>query len=431
MLSISEAFARVCEVAGPLPPVRSGLLNALGLRLAEAVAADRDSPPFDKALMDGYAVRAADVAAGTARLRVTGEVTAGRVWPGMVGAGEAVRTMTGAPVPTGADAIVPVELTRSENGGNEGRFAPRANGDTPTSEFVVVDGCEGWTPGRHVLRRGSSACAGSVVLEMGVRLAPRHLGVLAELGRSDVLVHRRPRIGILATGDELVPVGAVPGSGQIRNSNETMLAAQVARMGGEPVPLGIAKDSRDELSARIAEGLACDVLLLSGGVSAGLLDLVPSCLAEAGVREVFHKVRLKPGQPLWFGVREASDTPASASRCVVFGLPGNPVSSLVCCELFVFAAVARMTGRGNPLPTEISARLEAPFTHRGNRPTYHPARLSRGVEDSTQTPVVETVAWSGSADLCATVGANALAIFEAGDKDYPAGSIVRVIALDD
>ncbi len=202
-------------------------------------------------------------------------------------------------------------------------------------------------------------------------------------------------------------------------------------MGGEPVPLGIAGDSRDDLSAKIAAGLVCDVLLLSGGVSAGLLDLVPSCLAEAGVREAFHKVRLKPGQPLWFGVREADGSRNAETRCVVFGLPGNPVSSLVCCELFVFAAIARMTGRLNPFPMEISARLATPFAHRGNRPTYHPARLARTTGDSTQPHVVETVAWSGSADLCATVGANALAIFDAGDRDYPAGSTVRVIALDD
>lgn len=432
MLSIPEALARVLDATVPLAPVRVPLADALGLCLAESVAADRDSPPFDKSLMDGYAVRAADLNEASVRLRegrlrVVGEVTAGHVWSGNVQAGEAVRVMTGAPVPQGADTVVPVELTRTEPGSPANRFDPRSSGGAELPAEVLVEGGADWPVGRNVLRQGASARAGAVVLEAGVRLAPRHLGILAELGRGEVLVPRRPRVAILATGDELVPVADAPGPGQIRNSNETMLAAQVARMGGIPVPLGIARDSRESLSANIAVGLRCDLLLLSGGVSAGLLDLVPACLAEAGVREVFHKVRLKPGQPLWFGVRGAG---SDHDRCVVFGLPGNPVSSLVCCELFVFAALARMTGRTTPGRPLITARLSTPFAHRGNRPTYHPARLASSAAPA-DVPSVQTVAWHGSADLCATADANALALFEAGDRDYPAGTLVPVLPLDD
>jgi molybdopterin molybdotransferase len=427
MLTIPEALALISDAVSPLAPARLSLADSLGLRLAEPVAADRDSPPFDKSLMDGYALRAADLATGMNQWRVVGEVTAGNVWSGSVHPGEAVRAMTGAPIPDGADTVVPVELTRTGNGPPANRFDPRTASSSDLPATILIDGGTEWPAGRNVLRRGASAREGSLVLEAGVRLAPRHLGVLAELGRGEVLVHRRPRVGILATGDELVPVTDTPGPGQIRNSNETMLAAQVARMGGTPVPLGIARDTRESLSAKIAEGLRCDVLLLSGGVSAGLLDLVPSCLAEAGVHEVFHKVRLKPGQPLWFGVREAT---ADSVRCIVFGLPGNPVSSLVCCELFVFAALALMTGRSRPHRTLLTARLETPFSHRGNRPTYHPARMTTAY-DPSHTPAIRTVAWHGSADLCATVDANALAIFDAGDRDYPAGTVVEVLSLDD
>jgi molybdopterin molybdotransferase len=256
---------------------------------------------------------------------------------------------------------------------------------------------------------------GERVLTTGRRLRPQELGALAELGRHRVAIRPRPRVGVLATGDELVPVSATPGPGQIRNSNETMLVAQLREAGAEPVPLGIARDERDDLREKIARGLECDALLLSGGVSEGQLDLVPGELQAAGVQPVFHKVDVKPGKPVWFGIFAAGKP--------VFGLPGNPVSSMVCFELFARTALRRLTGAVPATPQMLQARLAQEHLARGDRPTYHPASLV--CEGGTWT--VRPVRWQGSADLRATVDANALALFPGGDRVWPAGAVVEVL----
>jgi molybdopterin molybdotransferase len=256
------------------------------------------------------------------------------------------------------------------------------------------------------------------------------------LGKETVAVYSRPRVAVLATGDELVSVNRVPGPGQIRNSNEVMLAAQLRQMGAIPVPLGVARDVHDELREAISRGLACEMLLLSGGVSAGKLDLVPDVLADLGVREVFHKVRVKPGQPVWFGIMDShlagdqksngglSPTSEPArSPCYVFGLPGNPVSSMVCCELFARTAVRRLMGIEPATPQVLRSRLLRDHFNGGNRPTYHPARW----ELADSGPVVEPVKWVGSSDLSATVEANAMALFLDGGRMYPAGTMLDVI----
>jgi molybdopterin molybdotransferase len=258
------------------------------------------------------------------------------------------------------------------------------------------------------------------VLPAGRRLRGQELGALAELGQARVRVRPAPAVAVLATGDELVPVEARPGPGQIRNSNETMLVAQVVQAGGRPVPLGIARDTRESLRERLGEGLRHDLLLLSGGVSAWKLDLVPSVLHELGVEQVFHKVQVKPGQPLWFGRR---DREGDAGPCFVFGLPGNPVSSMVCFELFARTALRRRMGDPHPEPQPISARLTHDFTHAGGRPTYHPAKLAF----TSRGPEVTTVPWVGSADLCATVAANAMVVLSAGDAVQPPGTMLDVI----
>jgi molybdopterin molybdotransferase len=239
------------------------------------------------------------------------------------------------------------------------------------------------------------------------------------VGRVSVRVVPRPRVAILATGNELVPLEVVPGAGHIRNSNSPMLAAQVQAAGGAAAELGIARDTADELRTLIGIGLEADVLLVSGGVSAGVLDLVPGVLAELGVREVFHKISLKPGKPLWFGVRAAE-----AGDRLVFGLPGNPVSSLVCFELFVRPALAALAGRAGGL-VESTALLACEFVHRGERPTYHPARVS----SEAGRQVVEPARWKGSGDLAALAGANALACFPSGDRTHAAGEAIRVLLL--
>ena len=428
MLSVTQAFDKLLATVSPLEAVPLPLADVLGLTLAEDVSAPEDSPPFDKSLMDGFAVRAADVANGFLSLKVVEVVTAGRVPSKPVGPGEATQIMTGAPIPEGADLVVKIEETFSENDINSVHV---------TTKSVA--------PGTNILRRGTSVRAGDVVLKAGMKLNGSRIGALAELGRAVVKVHRRPTVAVLATGDELVPIDETPGPGQIRNSNEAMLVAQIHAAGAIPIPLGIARDNRVDLKAKIQQGLQCDMLVLSGGVSAGTLDLVPSELANAGVREVFHKVELKPGKPVWFGVREfgvarpesakgvessrqttpfADSRRATHSNCYVFGLPGNPVSSLVCCELFVRTAIRRLMGEQPPLPRPLPAKLEHDYSVRADRPTYHPAKLMWSPEGA----VVKLVPWHGSSDLCGTVAANAMAFLSGEAKEYRAGDVLEVIA---
>lgn len=401
MLTISAAFDRLLATVAPLEPVARPLSECFGLTLAADVAAAADSPPFDKALMDGYAVRSADFVDGKAVLTVVELVTAGRVPTKAVGTGEAIQIMTGAPLPAGADVVVKIE--ESEREGSQVRLTTRST-----------------TAGANILRRGTSVRTGSIVLQAGLKLNGSRIGALAELGQAHVLVYRRPMVAILATGDELVAIDQEPGPGQIRNSNQSMLAAQIEAAGAIPVPLGVARDNRPELRAKIEEGLTCDVLVLSGGVSAGMLDLVPSELAAAGVTEVFHKVELKPGKPIWFGERQATNN-NGLCRSYVFGLPGNPVSSLVCCELFVRTAIRRLMGEPAVLPQPVPARLEHSHHAKADRPTYHPARLTW----SETGPVVALVPWHGSSDLCGTVAANGMVYLSGEARQYEAGAIVE------
>ena len=416
MLTVAEAIAAVLSHARPLPAETVDLAAAVGRVLAADVAGDVDSPPFDKSMMDGFAVVAADTAGGTVVLSVIETVTAGQVPTRTVGPGTATRIMTGAPIPPGADAVVPVERT-----------------DGGTADAVRIDATV--RPGANVLRRGASLRAGERVYAAGHVLRPQDLGVLAELGAATVSVRRRPRVAILATGDELVPPHEIPGPGRIRNSNESLLVGLVAAAGAEPVPFGIARDDKADLRAKVDEGLRCDLLILSGGVSAGTLDLVPAVLKEAGVEQVFHKVDVKPGKPVWFGQRTADSgkpeghtEPLSAFGSplspppLVFGLPGNPVSVLVTFELFARTAIAAMLGVITPGPRPVTATLAAGFENRGDRPTYHPARIAADGGRLT----VAAVRWAGSADLRATAEANGVAVFEPG-RAYAAGEAVSVL----
>jgi len=409
MLSVDDALAAILAEVETAAAVSLPLREALGLTLAEEVASDVDSPPFNKALMDGYAVCSSDLPEGRATLRLLETITAGVVPTRTVKPGWATRIMTGAPIPAGADAVVRVEDTQPQKSADQ--------------ESIVINGLP-VEAGQNILPQGTSTRRGDRIVSAGQILRPQEIGALAEAGRDPVSVYPRPRVGILATGDELVPVSQTPQPGQIRNSNEAMLAAQVERFGAIPVPLGVAKDERSHLRERIEAGLECDLLLLSGGVSAGQLDLVPSELESAGVRQVFHKVRVKPGKPIWFGVRPEEEISATHSnnRCYVFGLPGNPVSSMVCCELFVRTAVRAMMGRTPHRAAPLEARLTHEHHHRGDRPTYYPARI----ETSLQGRTVSAVPWHGSADLRATVAANGMLSFPAGDCSYAEGSVMEV-----
>jgi molybdopterin molybdotransferase len=400
MLSVAEAQAVVLQHACPLPPEPTPLTPAaLGRVLAEDVASDLDSPPYDKALMDGYAVRSHDLPEGRGTLAVIEEVTAGRTPQRAVGPGQATRIMTGAPLPEGADAVVMVERTRALD---DGRVQVE---DRPPR------------PGQNVLGRAREMRRGERVLAAGAVLRPQELGLLAGVGRTTVLAHPAPRVAVLSTGDEVVEAPEVPGPGQIRNGNGPMLAAQVARAGGVPHYLGIARDRLDSLRPLVAEGLRAPVLVLSGGVSAGKLDLVPGVLAGHGVTAHFHKVEMKPGKPVFFGSR--GDT-------LVFGLPGNPVSALVCFELFVRPALRRLAGHADAGPRLVSAVLAEDYAYRTDRPTYHPARLEAGASGWQVRPVP----WFGSPDLRGLLPANAFVVFPPGDHVHRAGQTFPVLSTE-
>lgn len=415
MLSVEEALQHVLTVAQPGAAERVALRDSLGRTLAEDVASDVDSPPHDKALVDGYAVQSADFSRRGAQesdqnieMEVIEEVTAGAVPTRAVAAGRAVRVMTGAPIPDGADAVVMVEHT-----------AWHAEAGVPLG--VVQFAHKDVRPSQNIMRRAVSLRRGQVVLGSGTPLRPSEIGLLAEIGRHDVSVFCRPRVAVMPTGNELVEPGVVPGPGKIRNSNGPMLLACAARAGAAVVDLGIGRDDREQLQELVRRGLDCDALVISGGVSAGVLDLVPEVLANLGVRQIFHKVQMKPGKPVWFGVAGGTgSTDSNDAKTLVFGLPGNPVSSFVCFELFVAPALALMCGRPEADPIRLQAALSHPHEHRGDRPTYHPARVSW----PDGAAVVEPIAWRGSSDLRALADANALALFAAGDKQYGAGDLV-------
>jgi molybdopterin molybdotransferase len=401
MLSVAEAQAIVLQHVRPLPPQVTPLTaEAVGLVLAEDVSSDLDMPPYDKALMDGYAVRSADVPEGRGTLTVVEEVTAGRTPTRPVGAGQAARIMTGAPLPEGVDAVVMVERTRNQGPGR-----------------VEIDD-HGLRPGQNIQRQGQEMRRGEPVLASGAVLRPQEFGLLATVGRTSVAAHPRPSVAITSTGDELVEASQVPGPGQIRNGNGSMLVAQVARAGGVPRSLGIGHDRVESLKNLVAQCLGSQVLILSGGVSAGKLDLVPGVLQELAVQAHFHKVEMKPGKPVLFGTR---------AETLVFGLPGNPVSALVCFELFVRPALRRLAGHADAGPALVQAALREDFAYRTDRPTYHPARLHPAENGWS----VQPVPWFGSPDLRSLTRANCFVLFPTGDHLHRAGQAYAVLKVEE
>ncbi len=392
MLDVSVALEIVLRFAQPLEPQLTALNpSTLGQTLAEDIAADIDSPPFTKALMDGYAVRAGD----PGLLRIVDELPAGKSPSIAVNLGEAIRIFTGAMMPEGADAVAVQE--RCERTGDSVRV-----NDT------------GLTVGKNVLRRDAEMAAGEIVIGAGDRITPALLGLLAGIGRTEANVYPRPRIGVLATGNELVGPTRVPIAGQIRNTNGPMLLAQAARLGGVPTDFGIGPDDETALRYAIQTALdASDILLLAGGVSVGDFDFVPQVLAVLGVETHFHKVRMKPGKPLLFG---------TFGDKLVFGLPGNPGSAFVGFELFVAPAIRAMLGYAEPGPHVRPRMLANELKANHDRPTYHPAIVS---ED-----VVTALPWIGSADLRSLARVNAFVVLPAGPVEFAAGDAVNTLILD-
>ena len=398
VVTYEQALSIVQERIGrtnPVPPREAVPLDQVrGRVLAEDVLADRDLPPFHRAIRDGYALRAADLAALPAVLRCVGEVPAGQSFQGEVNSGQCVSIMTGAPLPVGADAVVMVEHTRSL-------------GD----DIEIQRSVRRW---ENVVLQGSEAARGARVLPRGRRLQAAEIGLLATVGKATVGVYRQPSVAILPTGDEVVPVEQRPQWFQIRNSNAVTLAAQVTAAGGVPVQLGIGPDRKDVLQEMIERGLDSDLLLLSGGVSMGKFDLVEEVLAELGAEFFFQGVAIRPGKPLVFGrVRDR----------FFFGLPGNPVSTFVTFELFVRPALAMLGGAAFEPPVFLRARLAKPCRQRTGLTMFMPAR----VWVQNRDPVVELVGWQGSGDLVGIAAANCFLVIHPDQTELAAGDWVDVM----
>lgn len=401
MISIDQALALIEAECEPRAPCSVRLSDSADLVLAKNAASDVDSPPFDKALMDGFAVRASE---GAGERQVVEEVTAGEMPQQIVTPGTAIRIMTGAPIPAGADAVIMVERTE------------------PIGENRVRLFDTTLAPGENIMRQGESVSRGQVVLEEGTVIRPADIGILAESGCAQPHVVPQPTVAILATGNELVPASEMPTAGEIRNSNGPMLAAMADAAGGQAHDFGIARDDPLALRSKIEEALQYDVVVLSGGVSAGALDLVPPTLEELGVGRVFHKVAMKPGKPTWFGVRQQE---SDGRRSLVFGLPGNPVSGLVCFELLVRPALRALGGHGFDEHPRCVASLAEAVAQSADRPTFRPASL----QTSSTGLSVKAVPWRGSADLAGFAAANALIVLSAGEVALAKDEQVEVVVL--
>ncbi len=383
----------IARAAAALPAMETvSLETALDRVLAAPIHADRDYPPLDRTARDGFAVRAADL---PGRLRVVGEVRAGERFPGRVRPGEAVEIMTGAPIPDGADAVIMIEHVTLEHAASEPPFIA-FNSPVPVGQFIN--------------RRGGESLAGNLLLPIGTRLGAAEIGLLAAIGCAAPPVFCKPRVAIVATGDELVNPEAVPAPHQIRNSNAYSLAAQVRAAGGIPEILGIARDEESATRALIDRGLASDLLLLSGGVSAGKYDVVEIALRSLGATFFFDRVAIQPGQPLVFGHVRGK---------FFFGLPGNPASTMVTFALFARTALELLAGQPAREPVFLVGRLSAAYRHRPGLTRFLPASVCA---DGLITPIP----WTGSSDMAALTRANAFMVVDAARAEWSAGDSMPV-----
>lgn len=371
--------------------------DALGLVLAQEVKTDREYPPFERSTRDGYAVRSIEVAPAT-ELRWAGEIKAGDTVTESLATGTCVQIMTGAAVPPGADAVVMIEHTQRD--GDLVRFERAAHA------------------GQNIVPRGSEAAAGQTVLTPGTRLGFAELALAAQVGAVQLQCAKRPRVAILSTGDEVVLIDQHPGEFQIRNSNSVSLAAQVRIAGGEPVVLGNAADRVEDLGEKMERGLKDDALVLTGGVSMGKYDLVESVLKAMGAEFYFDAVAIRPGKPAVFAICRGKP---------VFGLPGNPVSTMVTFELFVTAAIDLLSGApARPLPL-VEARLREALNERAGLTHFLPARIEwRGT-----MPEVKALKWQGSGDITALANANCFVMAPAEKEKIAAGESVSVLLRKD
>ncbi len=425
-VTVGEALEAILANFAPLEVVVVALPDALGLVLAEDVVSDMNIPPFDNSSMDGYAVHAQDVTGASdeepARLRVAGFLPAGGA-PGpndRVEAKTAFRIMTGAPVPPGADAVVRFEDTSEGRPLDEPGLQPQHSqaGAVEVGDEIVI--YRGVSTGTNVREAGGDIREGDMVLHAGDPIGPATIGVLASLGKEKVRVHRRPRVAVLATGDELVGVAERPGPGQIRNTNSYAVTAQLRSWGAEAFDLGIARDNRESLVTKLKEALALDpdLLVTSAGISVGDHDIVKQILLEMGTINMW-RVKIKPGKPLAFGRIGEKSVP-------FLGLPGNPVSSMVTLELFGRPAVMKMLGRSTLRRPEVIVRALERIESSPGRENYIRVVVSRDGDDY----VARTTGAQGSEILTSMAKANALLIVPEDVRLVEAGERVRAILLD-
>ena len=401
MLTLSEArnlvIAQSRQHSGSRPTLSLPVSDALGFVLAEEIRCDREYPPFNRSTRDGYAVQAAEAPA-SACLRCVGEIKAGDTVREPLAPGTCVQIMTGAALPPSADAVVMIEFT------------------SRTGDIVSFD--RATQPGQNFVPRSSEARAGDTALPKGVRLGFAELAVAAQVGHFTLNCYKKPRVAVLSTGDEIVPITESPGPFHIRNSNSVSLAAQIRLAGGDPVPLGNALDRVDDLSVKIERALGEDIVVLSGGVSMGKYDLVESVLGGMGAEFYFDAVAIRPGKPAVFG------------RCrdaLIFGLPGNPVSTMVTFQLFVIPALDILSGADpRPLPL-VEATLTESLKEKSGLTHFLPARLMW----QNSHPQVRALPWQGSGDITTLTQANCFLVIPADRHDISAGEKVSVLPRTD
>jgi molybdenum cofactor synthesis domain-containing protein len=402
MIPVNEAIQIVLDHTARLPAERVSLPDVRGRFLAQDVVADSDLPPFDRAQMDGYALLAKDTLNVPARLRIVGESVAGKGWHNTMEPGEAVRIMTGAPVPAGADSVQQVELTREVDSG-------------------TVEILETVAEGRSIVRRAAEIVSGSVVLRAGEQINAAMMAVLAAFGCAEVLVARRPRVAVLATGSELVPVDEKPDRDQIRDSNNYSITAYAEASGAVVERLPLANDDQEKLKRAIAAAAErSDVVITSGGVSMGVYDFTKAALKDLGAQILFERVALRPGKPTVFG--------KLPNGTLLFGLPGNPVSVAVTFNLFASAALSAMQGARDPYLHAGWAIMGKTTKGSPDRDSYLPAQLTT---DEQGRLIANPLKWGGSSDFVAFARTTALIDIPAGVKSVEEGQVVRIVKLPD
>jgi len=400
MIELTEAQEIVMAHVSPGPVVEVAIGDALNRTLAVSIVSDVDQPPFDRAVMDGYAVRAEDVAAAPVTLRMVGQIPAGASADRSLQPGEAMQINTGAPMPQGADAVVRVEHT-----------AP--------GEGDAVEIRESVAPGNFITQRATYRAAGDEVLTAGTLITPLEIGVAASVGASRLRVYARPVVSVLATGDELVDIDRTPHGAQIRNSNQYLLGALIRSAHAEPLIVQSAGDDRDLMRKRIEEGLRAGVLCLTGGISMGAFDFVPEVLISLGARLHIHKIAIKPGRPTIFATMP--------DGTLVFALPGNPISALIGFELLVRPALVARQGRPHVFPSRIQAILDGTLSATRDRLTFIPARAE---VDGHGRWVAKAVSWHGSGDALGVATVNAFIVRPPQRAKAENGTAVSIMLLD-